>query len=90
MNNTITHYNKIYILSNHEWSAIKEKRKTYVVLEGKFKPGDELILWRETEDQLSDESLKAKITYITSTESPCALSNEALGKDYSIISFNLV
>src|SRR3989344_7127532 len=78
----------------HLFTAIAEDRKSHElrINDRNYAVGDVLVL-SEFEPKLerySGRSMKVEVTYITSIENACAVSDQVLHKDYAILSIRRI
>lgn len=82
----------VFRRAHEEYEAIVEGRKGFVLAPSQnpaFRPGDRIELIEVEGDLETGRRRSADITYLTSADNPCALSDSGLRPGFSILSLSV-
>lgn len=83
-----THNVKSWVPFFQAFKSGNKKHDMRDMIDRDYKVGDELILeeYDPFKGEYTGDTLRMRITYITSRDTPCAFSSAALAKDFCILS----
>jgi hypothetical protein len=92
MKTMTTHKVKSWVPFFQAFKRGEKKHDMRDMIDRVYKVGDDLILeeYDPFKGEYTGDTLRMKITYITSRETPCAFSSSALDRDYCILSLEKI